>query len=105
MHGSDLHQKSKYHFKVFSYGEQIHESDAMAFDDLDEVWHEGAMTSCELIRAMFGRIEPDLDWRLEVSDDIGRVIYRFAFQAKRLETNSISSHLNGSHSQNVSHTD
>ncbi|MDB5505219.1 MAG: hypothetical protein JWR89_5121 [Tardiphaga sp.] len=26
------------------------------------------MTTCELLRAMFSRIEPDLDWRLEVLD-------------------------------------
>ena len=84
MHGSDLHQRSKYNFKVFANGIQLHKSDALAFEDLEEVWHEGAMTSCELIREMFGRIEPDLDWRLEVSDPRGKVIYRYSFKAERL---------------------
>ena len=42
------------------------------------------MTSAELIRSMYGRIESDLDWRLDVSDASGAVIYQFTFQAKRL---------------------
>ena len=33
---------------------------------------------------MHGRIENNLDWRLEVSDATGRVIYRFTFKAERL---------------------
>jgi hypothetical protein len=42
------------------------------------------MSACEIIRAMHGRIDTDLDWRLDVTDDTGRVIYRFSFKAERL---------------------
>lgn len=42
------------------------------------------MSACEIIRAMHGRIEGDLDWRLDVSNDDGHVIYRFSFKAERL---------------------
>ena len=83
MHGSSRHQ-SHFSFRVFIDGEQLHESEALAFDDLEEVWQEGAMTSAELIRSMYGKIESDLDWRLDVSDASGAVIYQFTFLAKRL---------------------
>ena len=33
---------------------------------------------------MHGRIENNLDWRLEVSDATGKVIYHFTFKAERL---------------------
>lgn len=84
MHGTSSHQQTRYHFRVFADGEQHDETDPLGFDDLDEVWHEGAMSACEIIRGMHGRIESDLDWRLEVADETGRVIYRFSFKAERL---------------------
>ena len=84
MHGSSSGHRSSFNFRVFVNGAQLHESDALAFDDLDEVWQEGAMTSTELIRSMYGKIESDLDWRLDVSDGSGAVIYQFTFQARRL---------------------
>jgi hypothetical protein len=77
-------RKPRYRFRVFTNGKTLHESDALAFDAFEEVWQEGAMTSVELIRDMYGRIEEDLDWRLEVSDDTGRMIYRFSFKAETL---------------------
>ncbi len=84
MHGSSQPQTSHFHFRVFTDGVAHHQSDPLPFDDLEEVWQEGAMSACEIIRAMHGRIEGDLDWRLDVSDDAGRVIYRFSFKAERL---------------------
>lgn len=42
------------------------------------------MSACEIIRGMHGQIESDLDWKLEVSDDAGKLIYRFTFKAERL---------------------
>lgn len=84
MHGSSQIQKARYCFRVFANGLELHVSDALEFSHLEDAWHEGAMTACELIRAMFGRIEPDLDWRLEVSDEPEKLIYRFSFKAERL---------------------
>jgi len=65
-------------------GRELHESDGLEFGDPEEVWQEGAMSACEIIRAMHGRIDSDLDWRLDVTDDTGQVIYRFSFKAERL---------------------
>ena len=77
-------RKSIYYFRVFTNGVQEHESDGLGFEELEEVWQEGAQSACEILHSMHGRIEDDLDWRLEVSDTTGKVIYRFAFKAERL---------------------
>ena len=84
MHGSSLPQTSRFHFRIFTNGTPHSETDPLSFDDLEEVWQEGAMSACEIIRDMHGRIEGDLDWRLDVSNDEGQVIYRFSFKAERL---------------------
>lgn len=83
MHGS-REKPAHYKFRIFTDGEQHEETDPLAFDDTEEVWHEGAMSSCEIIRSMHGRIESDLDWRLDVADNTGKIIYRFSFKAERL---------------------
>jgi hypothetical protein len=84
MHGPFSAQKSHFHFRVFQNGIQHHKSDPLDFDDLDEVWYEGAMSACEIVRSMYGRVASDLDWRLEVSDPAGKIIYRFSFKAEKL---------------------
>lgn len=84
MHDSISRQQPRYHFRIFMNGEQKNESAALAFDDPEEAWHEGAMTSCELIRSMYGRVDPETDWRLDVSDASNNVIYRFSFKAEKL---------------------
>lgn len=83
MHGSKS-QKSLFHFRIFTDGRQHDESDALDFDDPEEAWHEGAMSACEIIRSMHGRIESNLNWCLEVADESGRTVYRFSFKAERL---------------------
>jgi hypothetical protein len=83
MHGSQKN-KSLYYFRVLIDGVQLHDSDGLDFEDLEEVWQEGAQSACEIIHSMHGRIEDDLDWQLEVSDTSGKVIYRFTFKAERL---------------------
>lgn len=77
-------QGSQFHFRVFSDRTEQYESDPLEFDDLEQVWQEGAMSACEMIRSMHGQIDGDLNWRLEVSDHSGQVIYRFSFKAERL---------------------
>ena len=84
MHGPSAAQDSLFHFRVFTNGVQIHESDPLSFDNINGVWHEGAMSSCELIQAMHGRVEPGLDWLLEVTDADGNTIFRFSFKAENV---------------------
>ena len=42
------------------------------------------MSACEMIHNMYERIQPDLDWRLEVTDHSGKVIGLFSFKAEML---------------------
>lgn len=77
-------EKSFFHFRIFTNGSQKQESEPLDFADKSDVWEEGADASCEIIRGMMGKIEPGFDWRLEISDDTGKVIYRFSFKAEKL---------------------
>jgi len=87
MHDSQWASKTYFHFRVFTNGSQLYESDPLAFDRVEDAWHEGAMSACELIRSMHGKIEADFDWRLDVCDEQGTVIYRFSFKAEKLLVN------------------
>ena len=78
-------QKLFYRFRVFADGQQPQQTDPLGFNNEDEVWEEAAMSSCDLIRSMRGGgVKPGLDWRLEVSDDTAKVIYRFSYKAEKI---------------------
>ncbi|WP_426436474.1 DUF6894 family protein [Bradyrhizobium genosp. P] len=73
---------ASYRFRVLANGVETHRADTIATGDPDELWHEAAMSACDMIRNMYGRIEPGLDWRLEVTDRSGKVISQFSFKAE-----------------------
>ena len=78
-------EKAQYQFRVVSNGVELRKEDCPTFSDPDELWHEAAMSACEMVREMFGRIEPGLAWSLEVCDEADEVISRFSFNATRLK--------------------
>lgn len=71
-----------YRFRILANGVETHRADTIATGDPDELWHEAAMSACDMIRNMYGRIQPGLDWRLEVTDRSGKVISLFSFKAE-----------------------
>jgi uncharacterized protein DUF6894 len=71
-----------YRFRILTNGVETHRADTFAVDDPEELWHEAAMSACDMIRNMYGHIQPGLDWRLEVTDRSGKVISLFSFKAE-----------------------
>jgi hypothetical protein len=85
MYDSIPTQKGGYRLRIFTNDCEAQESEAVTFgEDLDEVWHDAAMSSCDMLRDLYGRVKPGLDWRMEVSDRDERVLYRFSFKAEAL---------------------
>jgi hypothetical protein len=84
MHDSYSTRKANYRFQTLTNGNKAHESEVIASGTPEEVWQEAAMFSCDMIREIYGRMTPGLDWRMEVSDGEGQVIYRFSFKAEAL---------------------
>ena len=77
-----------YFFQVFTNGVRLHASDGLLFVNKRLAWQEAAESTCQIIRDMYGRIEPGLDWRMDVSDDTGKVVYQFSFRAEDLDNSN-----------------
>jgi hypothetical protein len=85
MRDSDPAPNASYRFRIFTNDCKVRESEALTFgEDPEEVWHDAAMSSCEMLRDLYGRVTPGLDWRMEVSDRDEKVLYRFSFKAEAL---------------------
>jgi hypothetical protein len=71
----------RYFFKVIRNGEASPASDALDLADNAAAWEEGTIACGEMIRSIDGRFPPGADWKMEVFDDSGKMIFRFRFTA------------------------
>jgi hypothetical protein len=71
-----------YRCRVFGTGDEFFGTETFTARNPDEVWHEASMSACELIRNAYGRMAPGFDWRMEVLDPAGKLIYQFSFKAE-----------------------
>lgn len=75
---------TRYFFRVFTNGVERHPSEGLLMSDRQQVWEEASVSTGELIHGMHGAIAPGLDWRMDVTDETGRLIYRFSLKADDL---------------------
>jgi hypothetical protein len=75
---------ARFYFRVFTNGVERHASDGLVFSDKHEAWLEASTSTGEIIREMDGKMQPGLDWRMDVTDEAGQLIYRFSFTAEDL---------------------
>lgn len=73
-----------YFLRIFTNGIARHETEGMAFASRHDVWKEASASACEIIRDMNGNMHPGMDWRMDVSDAAGAVIYRLSFKVEEL---------------------
>ena len=73
-----------YFFRTITNGIERHRTEGLAFASREDAWQEAAISSGEIIREMDGKIQPGLDWRMEVVGPCGEVIYRLSFVAEEL---------------------
>jgi hypothetical protein len=86
MSAFDLIQKDSYRFRIFTNDYNVKEYEVRTFaDDPDEVWHQAAMSSCDMLRDLYGRVTPGLDWRMEVSDGNEKCFTSFHSRQRRYE--------------------
>jgi hypothetical protein len=73
-----------YRFDIFQ-GE-IASSPSQSVDFLDDrtAWEEATFLCRDLSRDIFGDLEAHPDWKLEVSDDSGKTLFRFRLLAEKL---------------------
>jgi hypothetical protein len=76
----------RFYFRVFTDGVERHSSDGLLFANKQEAWHEASTSTGEILREMDGKMQPGLDWRMDVTDEAGHPIYRFTFKAEDLSS-------------------
>jgi hypothetical protein len=63
-----------YHFKTH-YGTEIIESDGIPMDSTRQAWKEATRAAGEILKDIDGSLEPHREWRMDVSDDNGNVLF------------------------------
>jgi hypothetical protein len=84
MSNPDSSSEHVYFFSVFTNDTGRNQTDGLAFFSKEEAWHEASTATGEIIRDMDGKMHPGLDWRMDVTDATGNLIYRFSFKAEAL---------------------
>jgi hypothetical protein len=71
-----------YFFRVFTDGIERHRSEGIAFPSKEEAWQEASTSSGEILREMDGKMHVGMDWRMDVSNAAGDVLYRLSFKTE-----------------------
>jgi uncharacterized protein DUF6894 len=79
---AELSWMPKYFFNVFhdrtewdSVGEEL--------PDQHAAWKEATVTVGQLLQSLDGKLQPDQDWRMEVTDEFANPLYVIHVSAKR----------------------
>ena len=74
-----------YFFRIFTNDVKRHQTEAIAFPSKEAAWHEASTSSGEILREMDGNMHIGMDWRMEVSNAAGELIYRLTFKTEAIE--------------------
>jgi hypothetical protein len=75
-----------YFFRIFIDGIERNRTDGLSFSSTEEVWQEASASAGEIIRDMHGDMIIGLDWRMDVFDAAGHLIFRLSFTTKSFES-------------------
>ena len=64
----------RYHFNMF-HDKAIRDTEGMELADRDAAWQEATMATGEMIRSLDGKLRPNHEWRMEVTDQQGDVLW------------------------------
>lgn len=74
-----------YFFRTFTDGAERHRREGVFFSSAQEAWDEASTSAGEIIREMNGRMHPGLNWQMDVTDAVGKVLYRLSFKTEKFE--------------------
>lgn len=83
MTDSQLPTKSIF-FRVFTNDVERHKTEGIAFPSREEAWREASTSAGEILREMDGNMQIGLNWRMEVSNSAGDLIYRLSFKTEEI---------------------
>ncbi len=73
-----------YFFRIFTNGVERHQTEGLPFPSKEEAWEEASASAGEILREMDGKMHIGLDWRMEVSNSAGNLLYRLSFQTEEI---------------------
>jgi hypothetical protein len=50
--------------------------------DRNAVWSEATVTAGQMLQALAGKLQPGVDWRMEVTDEFSKPLYAIHVSAK-----------------------
>jgi hypothetical protein len=75
----------RYFFLLNRTAETDRDNHGLTFLDHQAAWEEATMACGEMIRTIDGHLQPGADWRMDVTDETGKLIYRLRFIAETFE--------------------
>ena len=75
----------RYFFHLNRNDEAGLDNDGLTFLDHQAAREEATMACGEMIRTIDGHLQPGAGWRMEVTDEAGKLIYRLRFIAESFE--------------------
>jgi len=75
----------RYFFHLNRNDEASVDSDGLTLLDHQAAWEEATMACGEMIRTIDGYLQPGDGWQMEVTDEVGKLIYRLRFIAESFE--------------------
>jgi hypothetical protein len=73
-----------YRFDIFQGEKASMRTQALDFPDNRTAWKEATYICRDLSRDVFGNLDATPKWKLEVTDDSGRALFRFRILAEEL---------------------
>jgi hypothetical protein len=71
-----------YFFHVYQDGDSSRDCEGVALADDSAAWDEAIRSCGQMIQDLDGTLRIDSDWRMDVTDADGAVLYRLRFRAE-----------------------
>ena len=75
----------QYFFRIQQDGHSSEYADRLQFPDKEAARNEAAAVCADMMRGIVGEAAGRPDWRLDVTDEAGKLLFRFSFVAEALD--------------------
>jgi hypothetical protein len=65
----------RFHFKTVHGAESHDDPEGMELKDLRAAWKEATRATGEILKLIDGSLEPEREWRMDVTDEAGRALF------------------------------
>lgn len=65
----------RFHFKTRHGADSQDDPEGMELEDLKAAWGEATRATGEILKEIDGSLEPEREWRMDVSNDVGQALF------------------------------